>query len=232
METLCEVKKNQVGTGLLIENDGHLSANVDLVQQIKEDIRNGHDYICPEKVILHGVFQKYGVVNANGRIYPKEVLVPAVEKYIRERVANHNAIGALDHPSESTLSGHDVAHNIIELHWEGSTLVGQTELHLSPGFIRYGIGSTSGDKVMMMLLDNILIGVSSRALGSVKQMPGGKLVVDQDLDIVGWDIVTEPSTGGAWLKFNKQDLAPFIESEKKIGTPLDEKIDNINKILK
>ena len=44
--------------------------------------------------------------------------------------------------NSSTLSGHDVSHNILDLRWEGHTLVGEMKLHLSPGFKQYGICST------------------------------------------------------------------------------------------
>ena len=140
------------------------------------------------------------------------------------------AIGALDHPQASSLSGHDVAMNILNLEWQGRTLVGEMKLHLSPGYKRYGICSTSGDLVANMLLDNILIGVSSRGVGSVKNQ-GGVLIVDDDYDIICWDVVVEPSTGGAMIKANRADLQPFIESKTHENTPINEKISRLEKIL-
>ena len=180
--------------------------------------------------IVSAVFQKYGIKNANGRIYPENVLKTQVEKYIQERVMTGCAIGALDHPQASSLSGHDVAMNILNLEWQGRTLVGEMKLHLSPGYKRYGICSTSGDLVANMLLDNILIGVSSRGVGSVKNQ-GGVLIVDDDYDIICWDVVMEASTPGAMIKLNRADLQPFIESETHKNTPINEKISRLEKIL-
>lgn len=135
--------------------------------------------------------------------------------------------------NSSTLSGHDVSHIITELHWENQTLVGEMEIHTSPGFRQYGVCSTSGDLVANMLISNIQIGVSSRGVGSVKQAPGGVLVVDDDFEIVCWDVVIENSTPGALIKLNSADLQPFIESDSsKKGTLVNEKIKKINQLLK
>ena len=230
LSQLNEVKKDHTGTGLLIENDGHIIPPKDTISQIKEDIETGHKFVMPDDFIVSAVFQKYGIKNANGRIYPENVLKTQVEKYIQERVMTGCAIGALDHPQASSLSGHDVAMNILNLEWQGRTLVGEMKLHLSPGYKRYGICSTSGDLVANMLLDNILIGVSSRGVGSVKNQ-GGVLVVDDDYDIICWDVVMEPSTNQAFIKLNRADLQPFIESKTHENTPINEKISRLEKIL-
>lgn len=230
---LNEIKKGETGTGLLIEHDGHIIQSQNTINQIKEDIENPHIKLwCPEKFIVSAVFQKYGIKNANGRVYPESVLRREVDKYIREYVSTRSAIGALDHPSSSTLSGHDVSHVITELHWENQTLVGEMEIHTSPGFRQYGVCSTSGDLVANMLISDILIGVSSRGVGSVKQAPGGLLVVDDDFEIVCWDVVVQPSTNNAFIKLNSADLQPFIESDSsKKGTIINEKIKQINQLL-
>ena len=112
IEQLTEVKAGQTGHGLLIEHDGRIIDKKDTVQQIKEDIENNHKFVIPDDFIVSAVFQKYGIKNANGRIYPEDVLKREVQKYLENQVANHCAIGALDHPAASTLSGHDVTHNI------------------------------------------------------------------------------------------------------------------------
>ena len=232
IDTLTEVKKGQTGTGLLIERDGHVIGNEDLVKQIKEDIAHRHEFVIPDKFTVNAVFQKYGIKNANGRVYPEGVLKREVEKYINERVNTRSAMGALDHPSSTTLSGHDVSHVITELHWVGRTLVGTMDLHLSPGFKKYGICSTSGDLAANMILDGIRIGVSSRAVGSVEERLG-VLEVGDDLDLVSWDIVLEPSTPGAFISNNMQELEQFVEANdsRDDSTLINEKIKRINQIL-
>ena len=232
IENLTEVKAGQTGNGLLIEHDGHIISKKDTIQQIKEDIDNGHKFVIPDDFIVSAVFQKYGIKNANGRIYPENILKREVQKYLENQVANHTAIGALDHPSYSSLSGHDVSHRILDLRWEGRTLVGEMKLHLSPGYKKHGICSTSGDLVASMLLDDICLGVSSRAVGSVEEKLG-TLVVGDDLELVGWDVVVENSTPGAKIASNMNDLQQYIESDitRNDKTIISEKLQRINKIL-
>ena len=232
MEQLVEIKKGQTGHGLLIEHDGHIVGGCDTIQQIKEDIAHHDKFVIPDDFIVYAVFQKYGIKNANGRIYPEAVLKREVQKYLENQVKEHRAIGALDHPSSSTLSGHDVTHNILDLRWEGHTLVGEMKLHLSPGFKRYGVCSTSGDLVANMILDGIQVGVSSRAIGSVEQKMGVQVVGD-DLELVGWDVVIENSTPGAVVKTQMSDLQPFIEGQlHQDNKIISEKIQKVNNILK
>lgn len=232
IENLTEVKAGQTGNGLLIEHDGHIIGKKDTIQQIKEDIDNGYKFVIPDDFIVSAVFQKYGIKNANGRIYPENILKREVQKYLENQVANHTAIGALDHPSYSSLSGHDVSHRILDLRWVGRTLVGEMKLHLSPGFKKHGICSSSGDLVASMLLDDICLGVSSRAVGSVEEKLG-TLVVGDDLELVGWDVVVENSTPGAKMASNMDDLQQYIESDitRNNKIVISEKLQKINKIL-
>ena len=229
---LTEVKKGETGTGLLIEHDGHVLGNKDMVAQIKEDIEHHKEFVIPDRFVVNAIFQKFGIKNANGRIYPEPILKREVEKYINERVRVRASVGALDHPESSTLSGHDVSHVITNLQWQGHTLIGEMELHLSPGYRRYGIASTSGDLAANMVLDNILIGVSSRGVGSVDER-FGVLEVGDDFELIGWDIVLEPSTPNAYIGRNMQDLMQYVESnETKEDKPIvNETINRINKIL-
>lgn len=236
LEDIVEIKRGQVGRGLLIENDGFIKGESDMISQIKEDINNGHKFIIPEHFVVDAVFQKYGVKNANGRVYPEAMLRRAVNEYIEERVNNRCALGALDHPTaQSALSGHDVSHNILSLEWDGCTLVGQMELHLTPGYIKYGVCSTSGDLVANMLLSNYLIGVSSRGLGTVERK-GDLVVVNDDFSIICWDVVLEPSTPGAYIKSNREDLQPFIEQKTNVidfkeNPVMNDRLSRINQIL-
>ena len=230
IENLTEVKAGQTGNGLLIEHDGHIISKKDTIQQIKEDIDNGHKFVIPDDFIVSAVFQKYGIKNANGRIYPEDILKREVQKYLENQVANGSAVGALDHPSYSSLSGHDVAHRILDLRWEGHTLVGEMKLHLSPGYKKHGICSTSGDLVANMLIDGIRVGVSSRAIGSVEEK-FGTLIVGDDLELVGWDDVLEPSTNNAWIATDRQQLQPYIEGIENKKPLISEKLQKIQKIL-
>jgi len=139
-----------------------------------------------------------------------------------------------NHPSDSTIDLGRISHNIIELHWEGNTVVGKLELNISEGFRRSGICSTLGDTVANLLLNGYKIGVSSRAVGSVEQKLG-VLVVGDDLELICWDVVSDPSTNNAWISMNgKEEMQTWIENKENVGNSkniISEKITKIKNIL-
>lgn len=212
---LVEIKKGEVGTGLLIEHDGYISPEIGDNKKIFEDINSrslSDDFHCPYPFIVSAVFQKFGIENANGRIYPEDILKREVQKYL-EKIAEKRAIGECNHPSESVIDLSRVAINIIELHWEGHTLVGKLEIITSPGFRKHGIISCQGDQVANLILQGIKIGVSSRGLGTVTNKMGILYVAD-DYEIVCWDVVSDPSTPNAWITPEGQIPQQYVESKE------------------
>lgn len=91
MEKLVEIKKGQTGRGILIEHDGYISMENDDNKKLFESTKeSGKEWFVPNPFIVSAVFQKFGIENANGRIYPEETLKREVEKYqvkIKERRA-------------------------------------------------------------------------------------------------------------------------------------------------
>ena len=148
----------------------------------------------------------------------------------QQRINEKRALGELNHPAESTIDLGRISHNIVELHWEGNTVVGKLELHLSRGFIKHGIVSTMGDMAANLLLSGYKIGVSSRGVGSVEQKLG-QYVVGDDFELICWDIVSDPSTPGAWMG-DEYELKQYVESkENKKNKVISEKINKITNIL-
>lgn len=232
-DNLIEIKKGEEGTGLLIEHDGYISAECGNNKQLFEAINanSDEDFHCPRHFIVSAVFQKFGIENANGRIYPENVLKREVEKYM-QKISETRAIGELNHPSESVIDLGRVAMNIIELHWEGRTLVGKLEIITSYGFRKYGIISCQGDQTANLLLNGIKIGVSSRGLGTVTQKMGA-LYVGDDYEIVCWDVVSDPSTPNAWITPEDNIPQMYIEGkeEKEDKNVLFEKLDKFGSWL-
>ncbi len=225
---LVEIKKGEFGTGLLIENDGYISMTESVNnKKIYESISDG-EWNVPYPFIVDAVFQKFDIKNANGRVYPERVLKKQVEIY-QQKINEHRAYGELNHPAESTIDLGRVSHNIIELHWEGRTLVGKLELNISEGFRKLGIVSTMGDMAANHLLNGYKIGVSSRGVGSVEQKLGQTIVGD-DFELICWDIVSDPSTPGAYIG-HKEELAQYVEEKSTEKKAVNEKLDKINKIL-
>lgn len=232
---IVEIKKGQIGRGLLVENDGYMSLDMPQNKNIVESFGIGDGKRLspkelPNPFIVSAVFQKFGIENANGRVYPEGTLKNAVEKYL-VNVNDRRAYGEANHPEGSNINVLNIAMNIVELHWENHTLVGKMELPLTEGFRNLGIVSTSADMVAQWLISGLRLGVSSRGLGNViKQF--GQLVVDEDYEIVCWDVVAQPSTPAAYIGLTDKDIAPYVESEKKNGNSINEsKYDKFEKWL-
>ena len=211
VQKLTEIKKGQVGTGLLIEHDGYVSLDMKENKLIKEAIENfKEDAIpLPRPFVVSAVFQKYGIENANGRIYPENVLKREEQKY-QQAIKERRAYGELNHPESSVIDLGRVCMNIVELHWVGRTLIGKIEFPISEGFRKYGIVSTLADMAAQWLISGLKIGVSSRGLGTVSQL-GGKIIVNDDYEIVCWDVVSQPSTPMAWIDMEEEGIKPYIE---------------------
>lgn len=221
------LKPGEVGYGYLVEYDaGYINSNITHEGKKNEDIINGKllkefksnltpNGPLPDKIELYAVLQKWGVENKNGRIYTEEILRREVKKY-QEFIDMGTSLGELNHPESSIIDGERVSHMITKIWWEGGTLMGKMELDTTPGYHKLGIISSVGDKVLNMIRKGWTVGISSRGVGSLKQ-EGGKNIVQDDFELICWDIVTSPSTPGSWISVNQQDLAPYMESNKKIN---------------
>lgn len=225
------LKRGQSGFGYLIESDaGYISPdeprNQPFINEIKK-LESGKIVIA-EPLIVYVVLQKFGILNRNGRVYPESILKKQNEIY-QEAIRERRAVGELDHPESSVIAGDRISHNIIETWWEGHTLMGKMEILMTPGFINYGIVSTKGDEVANLLRNRIKIGVSSRGVGSLVEGKKGEQIVQDDFEIICWDVVTAPSTPGSWVGTSKEQLRPYVESVevKKpfINESLNDKLD-------
>ena len=140
------------------------------------------------RTIVKGILQRAGAENQNGRVYPREILEREAKKYetlIKER----RALGELDHPDSSVINLKNVSHNVREIHWDNDDLVGTVEILPTP----------SGNILKELLKAGILLGISSRGMGSVVNIGEGKVKVGEDFELIGWDFVSNPSTHGAFM---------------------------------
>jgi hypothetical protein len=140
------------------------------------------------RTLVKGILQRAGAENQNGRVYPREILMREAKKYetlIKER----RALGELDHPDSSVINLKNVSHNVKEIHWDGDDLVGTVEILPTP----------SGNILKELLRAGILLGISSRGMGSVTNIGEGKVKVGDDFELIGWDFVSNPSTHGAFM---------------------------------
>lgn len=208
------LKAGETGWGMLIEHDaGYISPNDERNKPFINEVNklaSGKGVIA-EPLCLYVVLQKYGVLNNNGRIYPQHILVRENENY-QKVIQENRAIGECEHPDTSIINTKEVSHRILETWWEGKTLLGKMEIIMSPGYINKGIISCRGDLVANLLRKNVRVGVSSRGVGSLQKIDG-KHVVQDDFELICWDVVTAPSTPGSWIFNNKEDMRPFTEGK-------------------
>ncbi len=228
---LREIKQGEEGTGLLIEHEGYISDSIGENKTICESI-NENGWNVPNPFILDAVFQKYDIVNANGRVYPKDILVREVEKY-QQRIREHRAYAELNHPVESVIDLGRICLEVIELHWEKQTLMGKIRIITSEGFRQTGIISCTGDILANLILSGLKVGLSSRGLGSVENKLG-KSFVGKDFELICFDAVSDPSTPNAWIcsTGDEEEKYRYVETiENKNSTILSEKISKLEKIL-
>jgi hypothetical protein len=93
--------------------------------------------------------------------------------------------------------------------------MGKMEILMSPGYINFGIISCKGDNVADLLRHRIKIGVSSRGVGSLKEARNGDQIVQDDFEIICWDVVTAPSTPDAWIFRTHEESRPYVENIEK-----------------
>ena len=147
------------------------------------------------RLIVKGVLQRAESKNQNGRVYPREVLLKEVSKYLEEQVAERRALGELDHPESSVVNLNNASHNVIEKHWDGDDLLGTVEVLSTP----------SGNILKELFKSGIKLGISSRGLGSVepvneKNGEDGTVEVQPDFELIAFDFVSNPSTHGAFMR--------------------------------
>jgi hypothetical protein len=150
--------------------------------------------------------------NGNGRYYSKELWEREINKYAT-LVNERRALGELDHPDSQIINLKNVSHNITKVWWSEDKIMGILEILPTP----------SGNIVKELIMSGIKIGVSSRGMGSLKQV-GEVLEVQDDFDLLGWDIVSTPSNPNSWI-------SPLNEGKITSSNPYDKVNSIVTEIL-
>ena len=152
-------------------------------QLVMEAVKSGGPIVL-KNVIL----QRADEENQNGRIYPMAILQREVKKY-EQVIKERRALGELDHPESPVVNLRNASHNITEVYFRGNDLVGTMEILSTP----------MGNILRELLKNNILLGVSSRGLGSIRELGEGTVEVQDDYSLICFDVVSNPSTQGAFI---------------------------------
>jgi len=136
---------------------------------------------------LTGRIQTADKKNGNGRKYPEKVLKREMERYM-QTVKDNRATGELDHPDDSVINLKNVSHMVTDCWWEGKDVMGKIKVLDTP----------SGRILKDLINAGVKLGISSRGLGSVKEQLG-ETIVEDDFQLICFDIVSEPSTPDAYV---------------------------------
>jgi hypothetical protein len=206
---------NDTGKGILIEWDaGFINPNDRRNAEVIKESYGQLDHSKPFE--FYAVLQKYDTPNRNGRIYPEKILRREAEKY-SQAIDKGLSISELNHPESSLIDLDRVSHLITDMWWEGNVLMGKIKLLTSPGFHQGGVVSCPGDQAANLMRQGVTMGVSSRGVGSLVKK-GERNEVQEDFELICFDLVSSPSTPGAYLFLNKDDRMKYdenIEEETK-----------------
>ena len=153
-------------------------------------------------VILAGRLQRADAKNGNGRVYPKRTLQREVENY-KKLVQEKRALGELDHPDSSVIELKNASHIVTHIEMRNDEVIGKLRLLDTPA------GRIAKD----LIRGGVKLGVSSRGLGSTKEQSGVTMVQD-DFQLICFDLVSEPSTTGAFLFKEHKEPNIFTKSDK------------------
>ena len=167
------------------------------------------------RLLVQGLVQRDEAKNGNGRVYPKDTLEREIQKYKDTYIKENRALGELDHPESPIINLKNVCHNIKSLWWDGDDVMGKIEILPTP----------SGNILKALLIAGITVGISSRGMGSVKQI-GETVEVQPDFELLCWDFVSTPSTQGAFME--------IVSESKQYNTYTKEqqyKLDKVNELV-
>lgn len=160
-----------------------VTEKVNLVTESK--LGKGKEYF------IEGVFLQSELKNRNGRMYPESVMDKEVARYLQEQVENNRAYGELGHPDTPSINLDRVSHLIVSLRKEGTNYIGKAKILETP----------MGQIARGLLDGGANLGVSSRALGSLKMNEDGIQVVQDDFMLsTAADIVADPSAPDAFVR--------------------------------
>jgi hypothetical protein len=160
--------------------------------------------------MVEGILATAEVKNGNGRYYPKELWEREMDKYAQV-IKENRAMGELDHPDSSIINLKNVSHIIREIRWDGDKIFGKIEI----------LPTSSGNILKALIENNVTVGVSSRGMGSLKQI-GETLEVQDDFELLGFDFVSTPSNPGSYMYLVKEGLEKPTRDYSKINSIITE----------
>jgi hypothetical protein len=183
-----------------------IACSKDMIMESKEKYEG--------KVMLSGIIQRANTLNQNGRVYPKTILEREIMNY-QKLIRENRALGECDHPDSSVIELKNASHIVREAYMQGDDVYGKIEILNTP----------SGKIIQSLIESGVTLGISSRGVGSTVAK-GGNQVVQDDFQLICFDMVSEPSTPGAFMlkehKVHRKELDKFFNQSDKIDRMFNE----------
>lgn len=160
---------------------------VETIQDVKvlTEEKNG-----VKSLFITGPFLVGEQKNRNGRVYSKSILEREVKRYNDEYISKNRAFGELGHPDSPSINLDRVSHLIVNMRQEGASFIGKAKILETP----------MGKIAKSLLEGGACLGVSSRGMGSLKEVNGVNMVQDDYFLATAADIVADPSAPGAFVQ--------------------------------
>ena len=164
-------------------------------------------------IMVEGILATVEVKNGNGRYYKKELWEREISNFQRKiDQRSTETCGELDHPDSQIINLKNASHAIRSLRWDGDEIIGTVEIFCDPG----DKGTNSGRIAGALVRNGLMIGISSRGMGSLKQV-GEIMEVQDDFELLTWDLVSNPSNPDSWMintSLNEGKSSPFNPYQK------------------
>jgi len=174
-----------------------------LTEEDKKFVANGG-------IMLSGLMQMAETKNGNGRMYPQKILEREVKNYAK-LVAENRALGELDHPDSSVINLNNASHMVTKIWMEGNKCMGKIKVLETP----------AGKILESLVKSGVQLGISSRGMGSVKESNGVTLVED-DFQLICFDMVSDPSTPGAFMMTEARERTNVFTRGDRINRALND----------
>jgi len=172
--------------------------NMKLITEVTQEVK----YITEKKetggknVYIEGIFMQTEKTNRNGRVYRKPIVEKELDRY-QSLISEKRALGELGHPPNPSINLNQVSHLITNLRFEGNDVYGKAKILDTP----------MGKIAQNFIEEGVRLGVSSRGLGSVKQLKDGVNEVQDDFHLATVDIVADPSAPDAFVQGIMEDAS-------------------------
>jgi len=158
--------------------------------RILEGMRNGGN------VFVEGILATVEIKNGNGRYYKRELWEREIDNFQRKiQQKTTETCGELDHPDSQIINLKNASHAVRKIWWDGDEIMGVVEIFSDPG----EKGTVSGRIAGALVNNGLIIGISSRGMGSLKESDG-VMEVQNDFELLTWDLVSNPSNPDSWMK--------------------------------